>query len=420
MSFTSKSENLLKYFINDFDKYCVKKSARQQKTSDNIFKMILGDIRLSNTYIDLMEIKKQLKFTVKEIKTLKELPKTTLMDSTYISGTIKDKILYNILGYMKLDFKMGLTDISIYWGIFSKSDFNKLGKIKKNIIEALKIIKFCMLNKGLKIINSLDVYLYLTDKEKKVPQNAVSVLGPDNCNSAITFACSKKGKILIYRKEEWKKVLIHELFHGLCIDFATVNYDNLKTDVKKLYDVDSDFEISEAYSEYWATIINSCFISFSLLDDKYDKENFVLFVDFCIQFERIYSLFQMIKILNFMGLNYKNLYSTDELSKSYRKILYKEDTNVLCYYILKTVLLFYSDFFLSWCLINNSTILRFDKTSYNYTSFYKFIESKYKGKSFLDAIKNMEIFYTKINSPYTKSHNMPNILTNSRMTICEN
>ena len=42
-----------------------------------------------------------------------------------------------------------------------------------------------------------------------------------------------------------------------------------------------------------------------------------------------------------MGLNYSSLYKTDSSSVTYRKLLYKEDTNVLCYYIIKTILLFF-------------------------------------------------------------------------------
>ena len=40
MSFTKASEKLIKEFINDFDKYCLKKSARTQKTTDTILTLL--------------------------------------------------------------------------------------------------------------------------------------------------------------------------------------------------------------------------------------------------------------------------------------------------------------------------------------------------------------------------------------------
>ena len=151
------------------------------------------------------------------------------------------------------------------------------------------------------------------------------------------FACQEKGEILIFREEEWEKVLIHETMHAMCLDFSGLDYLNLKNKMKNIFKIKSDFEISESYTESWATILNCCFISYNLLDDTNDIENFLLFTDFCIQLERMFSLFQMIKMLHFMGLRYQNLYKVDAVSSSFRKILYKEDTNVLSYYVIKTI-----------------------------------------------------------------------------------
>ena len=419
MSFTIQSEKLIKYFINDFEKYCVKKSKRVQQRSDSILKMIYQDILISQSYISILESRKLIDSSVKEIKSLKELPKSNLMDSSFMPSTIKDKILYSILGYMKTTIKIEKMTVNIYYGLFKKSDFNKLESIKKDILLTLKIIKFCTLYKNLKTIESLDIYLYLTEVEKQMPKNPVITLGSNNCNSAVTFACASKGKLLIYRKEEWKKVLIHELFHSLCLDFAGSNYETLRKNIKNIFNVQSDFEISESYTEYWATIINSCFISYSLLDNYDDVENFLLFTDFCIQLERIFSLYQMIKILGYMSLNYKYLYKNDEISRGLRKVLYKEDTNVLCYYIIKTILLFFNDEFLEWCMLHNNNILKFNKTEHNLTQFYEFIKDKYNNKFFLKAIDNMQLFYIKYRGP-TLMKNNKILTTTSRMTICEN
>jgi len=422
MSLTKKSEKLIKHFINDFDNYCVKKTSNIQKSTDRLLKLVYGDIKHSVNYMRLVKQNNLLFTDVKKINgSLNKLPKSNLMDSSFMPGHIKDKILYNILGYMKGTITLSSIKINIYWGIFKESDFNKLHKIENNILEVLKIIKFCILNKKIKTVKTLDIYLYLTDEEKKLPINKVHTLGPNNCNSAVTYACSTNGKLLIYRKEEWKKVLIHELFHSLCLDFALSNYSNLKSNIKKIFDVDSDFEITEAYSEFWATILNCCFISYELLDNENDIEEFILFVEFCIQLERIFSLFQMIKILHYMGLNYSSLYKTDSSSVTYRKLLYKEDTNVLCYYIIKTILLFFYDDFLKWCLYNNNLIFKFDKTEQNFTNLYKFIESKYNKKILMTSINKMSLFFNKKVGPYHKrTMKSDYLLSTSKMTICEN
>jgi len=419
MSFTKNSEKLIKEFIGDFEKYCKKKSKATQRRTDNILKTVYNDIKLSSNFVELLDEKNLLKIDTKQIKSLHELPKSELMDSQFMPGSIKDDILYNILGFMKLSTVISGIKINIYYGIFKKSDFNKLSKLKAKLKDALRYVKFCCSNATLKSIKTLDIYLYLTSAEKKVPKNQVLVLGSNNCNSAVTYACATNGKLMIYREEEWKKVLVHELFHSLCLDFSSVKYEDLKKKMKKLFDVKSDFEISECYTEFWATIVNSCFISFDLLDDVNDIDNFLLFTDFCIQLERIFAIFQMVKVLHFMGLRYENLYKVDAVSTSFRKVLYKEDTNVLSYYILKTILLFNNDDFLRWCFIYNNSIVRFDKTQVNFNKFYEFIKTHYNSNFFIESINKMELHYRKIRGPYSK-YPKTFILTTSRMTICEN
>ena len=419
MSFTENSENLIKRFVNEFENYCVKKTKTTQNRTDKILKTIFNDIKKAEQFVEISDKNKKMQINVKEIKSLKELPKTELMDSNFMPEPIKDDILYNILGYMKTSININGVIVNIYYGFFNKSDFNSLKKIKKEIYEAIKIITFCLMYSKLKSMKSLNVYLYLTKAEKKIPKNPVLVLGPNNCNSAVTFACATNGRLMIYRKEEWKKVLIHELFHSLCLDFSGISYNKLKKNIKKIFDVQSDFEISESYSEFWATILNSCFISYNLLDDVEDIDTFLLFTDFCIQLERMFALFQMIKLLHFMGLRYTNLYKSDELSSGFRKILYKEDTNVLCYYVIKTLLLFYNDDFLKWCMMNNNNIIRFDKSEQNLDKFYKFIQEKYNTESFDSSVNKMELFFKKMRAPFIKNIHS-NLVDTSRMTICEN
>ena len=46
MSFTSKSEKLIKYFVKDFDNYCEKKSKATQNRTDTILKMIYQDLKI--------------------------------------------------------------------------------------------------------------------------------------------------------------------------------------------------------------------------------------------------------------------------------------------------------------------------------------------------------------------------------------
>jgi hypothetical protein len=120
------------------------------------------------------------------------------------------------------------------------------------------------------------------------------------------------------------------------------------------------------------------------------------FIEDCYQFvntERIFSYFQVEKILTFMKLDYKELYEDDFQSQVKRFVLYKENTSVLAYYILCSVLFNKFNDFIEWCTKNNRNQqipLQFNKTTTNQINFCKFIESNYKDPSFLRILSMMK------------------------------
>ena len=57
---------------------------------------------------------------------------------------------------------------------------------------------------------------------------------------------------------------------------------------------------------------------------------------------------------------------------------FKEKTNILAYYVIKTILLNNYNGFLEWCKTHNFSILQFNKTNKNITDYCVFIENNYK------------------------------------------
>ena len=163
------------------------------------------------------------------------------------------------------------------------------------------------------------------------------------------------------------------------------------------------------------------FFSFVIIKNKNDINDFLTNFNFFINFEIIFSFFQMIKVLDFMDLKYTDLYKQTTFSQNLRNNFYKEDTNVLSYYIITLILISNYQDFLLWCNTNNTSILNFKKTKSNLEKFYKLIEEKYKSKNLLDKIKcNENLFYKlKKLSKTTKQKNILYLLKNLRMTICE-
>ena len=123
-----------------------------------------------------------------------------------------------------------------------------------------------------------------------------------------------------------------------------------------------------------------------------------------------------------MGLNYKNMYSETNQSQILRNTLYKEKTNVLAYYVIKTILINNYQGLLSWSKNNNFSLLQFKKTLANQMEFCNFIRKNYKTKLMLDNVKSSEICLQKIKMNKQKNKKNKNIdflLTNMRMSICE-
>jgi hypothetical protein len=94
---------------------------------------------------------------------------------------------------------------------------------------------------------------------------------------------------------------------------------------------------------------------------------------------------------------------------------YKDKTNVLCYYIIKLVLLDnYQEFFI-WCLKNNINLLMFNiDAKEKQLKFVKFIRSHYKSDIFLSRVKKTENLFKRL-----KLMNGLYLLKNTRMSAVE-
>jgi hypothetical protein len=140
--------------------------------------------------------------------------------------------------------------------------------------------------------------------------------------------------------------------------------------------------------------------------------------------EMIYSFFQLVKVLGFMNMEYRQLYEKTDISQTVRNTMYKEDTNVLSYYVITLILIYNYQTFLSWCKTNNVELLQFKKTIHSQNSFCDFIEKKYKSPRMLKAINCSNEFFKKIKNKkgqIKKEHesNSAFLTNNLRMTICE-
>ena len=425
MKITEKSKKLMLFFTKN--KHI--NHVPQSKKTQNLLTELYNDIFEAYKY--LLKIKQKnttyFTFSIKKIHNSSQITRPKSFNYNSFPDIVQDHI--NQMTEYELTYSFSLYGRSIRF-IFIVEDHNvelNLDSYHKYVDAMIMWLYILNLYSSKTCSNTLIVYIYFTSLEKKLPNSNISILDQINVNTAFTRTCPKDSEIVVFRKEEWFKVFIHETFHNFALDFSDMNNDRVHKCILDIFKVNSDVSLYESYTEFWAEIINALFCSFFSLKDKTNINEFLEYSDFFINFEITYSFFQMVKTLNFMGLNYTDLYSSTYQSSVLRENLYKENTSVLSYYIIKCVLMNNYQGFLSWCKTNKFSLLQFKKTFTNQLEYCKFIEKNYKKKSMLDAIKETKSFLHSIDKKNSKNNSKNNndngktefILSNLRMSICE-
>jgi hypothetical protein len=376
-----------------------------------------------NSFINLEKINFDNKLI--KINNQKDIPMPHDGDFDYIISYFKNYIKTKSLYYFSYkNFKLLGKIININFILYD--DKQPIDKYCFYILFWLHVlIKNFATNKSCSSV--LNIFIYLTPEKKKLPKLPEnSVINKIHVNTGFTVSCQKTSNIVIYRKEEWFKVFIHETIHNLGLDFSLYYDENDSTInnlIKEMFAIKNNIRLYEAYTDAWATIINSLIVSFISLDDieKKDIKNFFINFEYFFNFERNFIIFQVIKILHFMKLDYKKLISKNDIDRKESKKKYNEYTNVLAYYIIKSNLIFNLDEFLIWCKNNNKNLLQFnnDKSFEKQQEFCFLIKKLYDDKLYLENLNKIEqIFYLFIKNK--NSQNNINIFVNTlRKTTIE-
>jgi hypothetical protein len=216
-----------------------------------------------------------------------------------------------------------------------------------------------------KVNKKLVLVFGMTDYKKKIHDyddykdfvNSNIIFKPIYINSGSSY----RGKYInMWRKEEFYKVLIHELIHFLEIDIKFIQ-DSKKIEdyLRTKINLTGYCNPSEIYTESLAVILNTIYICSKL---KYINFNKML------NKEVRFSLLQVIKLL--------------EMTKSNPdKIKISQTTDICSYFIFKTVLLLDIDNFIKFVRPN----LDFDSRP---EEFIKLLESNFP--KFINELKKIQ------------------------------
>ena len=306
--------------------------------------------------------------------------------------------------------------VPLYW----------LKKYRQHVYKAFAWFQFIApYTKDCDCSKELDVYLYFTPFKKNLPDTPTSTVGPQHSNTGFTTSCtanlSKNGRkdhteIIIYRYEEFFKVLLHETMHNLDLDFGymadDVTVDNLFPGIKH------NIILSETYAETWARLLNVAFYCYyNILGGGHGGyKKYQQAVQRCLATERAFSLYQATSVLAHMGLTLQQILSTDPQVKSLVLKKYSEDTNVFAYYILTGLTMLEADLFLQWCKdTNKHNLIQANSGSAGSDALLILIELIVKSSSTSSALSDTIDIITKMKREIGTTDENTN--KSSRMTI---
>ena len=189
--------------------------------------------------------------------------------------------------------------------------------------------------------SSVNLVIFYGKQKKYVPKNKYYC--SDNINSGMT----ESGRVvMIWRQEEFYKVLIHELVHYFNIDFYISDsiYQKIYQIFEKHFKIDGIDRINESYTEAFAILVHSIL---------YATENSID-IDTVIQNELLFAHFQIAKILNHFDIESYNDLKNNKLY---------QNTSVCSYYIIKCLLMINYDLLLDY-LDKNGFMVKNSESEY--------------------------------------------------------
>ena len=278
----------------------------------------------------------------------------------FTSLDIQNEVDIGLKNTKKLEIEKGGINLNLI--MFS----DKKVKISDKFLERCLYLDLLLLKR-----NKLNLEVWLSNKKKNLPPSRqYKYLGPREVNSGCTSFSLEGNRVSVWRKEELPKVLVHELIHSLELEKHN-DYTEVKEFVYYHFDVQRNNKLNlfECYVELMAEIVNILLLS---------RKNFNNFINLELE----HCLFQVAKILNYFGYSrWEEFYKKEGLNEVHKTGKYQQRSNVFSYFILRSMVMYNLDDFISLC--KNKNLKHFLKQDFESKELLVIVKKTLQDSSFL-------------------------------------
>ena len=301
-------------------------------------------------------------------------------NNTFVSIDVLHELELNDLNHIYIDEKY--FELSVYY-----YDITNIDEYLLKIIKIIHLIK--EINNKYEPNNTLkyNIIIFLGNQKKIFMGDKITPISMNSGSAIVEVYVS------LWRKEEFEKVLIHELLHFINADFFYNNkgYSELDNNILELIKIEGVNNPNESYNETLAGIINMCWKSVQLKIDI----NEIYFIDMKFLY------LQSAKLIKYFG----GLTNNDLLDK---QITIKQTTSAISYLFLKMILFHNIIDTLEFIDDINFKCNNTDKIN----KFNVYLIDKIKDKSYSENVDKYLIFINKPKIDYSKY-----IYKNMRMSV---
>lgn len=287
--------------------------------------------------------------------------------------------------------------------LFSVNIYTKNYDDLSNYIHLIKLgVISCLLDKKeFKEKISLKLDLYLTSLHKSLPQIPGTKIKKEHSKSGFS-KFDDNMYICIYRKEEWFKSFIQELFFAFTLDLDgdKIVYKNI---LSNNFSIDDTFQINNSIIEFCARFFNLAVV-------LYFGKNVKTLPQFKSSFkkmlnkEKLYSISQSHKILSHFGLKYKDILynSQNDHKKKYSiaKEKFKDESGIFCYFLLPSLLFIHQARIIQWINFAQNNFFNIKKSERELVILAHYISHCSKDD------KTLKMFESKEENPDTSNDNL--------------